>query len=104
MTTTTRAATRIDAASLPEPDKLLPLRRVPDYLPDRGTKRIHVATVHRWVQRGTAGVRLRTVSVGAMRCTTLAWIAEWTAAVAAARERAAEPAPTRRPARRRATR
>lgn len=100
MTITHRNAPRVGAVTLPEIDELIPLRDVPAILPARAGRRINIATVHRWVQRGTAGVRLRTTSVGAMRCTTRAWIAEWTAAVAAAREPAA-PAPARRPARRR---
>lgn len=100
MTITHRNAPRSAADPLPELDELFPLRDVPPIVSPCVGRRLNIATVHRWVQKGVAGVRLRTVSVGAMRCTCRRWIAEWSEAVAAAREPAA-PAPARRPARRR---
>ena len=42
--------------TLAEAAKLLP--------PLRGGKRVHLATLYRWVQRGVAGVRLESVRLG----------------------------------------
>lgn len=36
----------------------------------RGGKRLNVATVFRWAQRGLKGVKLKTVSAGGAKCTT----------------------------------
>src|SRR3954468_21569029 len=49
----------------------IPLSRVPALLPRlRGGKRVHVATVFRWAQRGIRGVRLAVIQIGAVKCTT----------------------------------
>ena len=53
--------------------RLVPLNRVPKLgMMPRNTrgKRIHVATVYKWAQRGLKGGRLRTWKVGRVRCTT----------------------------------
>jgi hypothetical protein len=42
--------------------KVLPVRR-------RGS-RVNLATLYRWAQRGVRGVRLESVMVGAVRCTS----------------------------------
>jgi hypothetical protein len=56
----------------------IPLRNVPTLLPRcRCGKRVHVATLFRWTSRGCRGVRLRFEQVGATRCTTREWLAEF---------------------------
>ncbi len=36
----------------------------------RRGKSAHISTIHRWVQRGLQGVRLETISIGGVRCTS----------------------------------
>ena len=36
----------------------------------RGSKKIHISTVHRWASRGLRGVRLETICCGGVRCTS----------------------------------
>lgn len=51
-------------------ETLMSLRDVARELPGRGGKRLHVATVWRWAQRGVRGHRLETTLVGGTRCTS----------------------------------
>lgn len=61
------------------------LRDLPDQLPPRGGRRIHIASCHRWATTGVAGEKLRTISIGGTRVTTLAWVEAWAERVARAR-------------------
>jgi hypothetical protein len=56
---------------------LIPFAEVPDLLPKHRGKRVHTASVFRWVQRGIKGVRLHAVQAGGRRCTTRAWLSEF---------------------------
>lgn len=50
-------------------EHIVPLSQVS--LPGRSAgKRIHVATVHRWVMRGIRGIRLEAVTVGGRKVTS----------------------------------
>lgn len=64
-----------------ETEKLLPLRKVPDYLDKRGAKRPHVSACHRWAQVGLLGVRLETVRIGGVLHTSAEAIERWTKAL-----------------------
>ncbi|MFM7096263.1 MAG: DUF1580 domain-containing protein [Gemmataceae bacterium] len=45
-------------------DKLVPLAKAADMLPEKNGKRIHPSTLHRWRNRGVRGVKLRCKRVG----------------------------------------
>jgi hypothetical protein len=63
-------------------DEYLPLRAAADSLRSgRGDKRIHVATLYRWTERGCRGIRLRYIQIGVTRCTTREWLNEFFAAL-----------------------
>ena len=64
--------------SLAEACRILPRRR--------GGKKPHIATLYRWSVSGVRGVRLRTVQVGATRCTTRGDIAQFIADLTANRD------------------
>lgn len=71
----------------PEGDPLIPFTRMPrlNVIPTRrGDTRLHVPTVFRWTPTGVRGVRLRTTMAGGQRCTTLAALHAFFAAVDAA--------------------
>lgn len=52
-------------------ENLIALRDLPEKLPKRHGKRIHISTVYRWAQRGLrGGIRLETVKVGGGRYTS----------------------------------
>src|SRR4051794_8032975 len=75
-------------------DDLIPLRDVPALLPrGRGGKRVHIATLYRWTDRGCRGVRLRHVQCGATRATTRQWLADFLAALTAAGSAPPVPSP-----------
>lgn len=61
-----------------DPAKLRPLREITHELPPctRG-RPIHVSTLYRWAMKGKNGVRLHTVCIGRVRCTTLDALAEF---------------------------
>lgn len=45
--------------------ELIALRELPKLLPKRPNgKRVHLATIYRWIQRGVRGVRLRATKIG----------------------------------------
>lgn len=72
---------------------LIPLRTLAAQLPRRRAgKKTHVAAVYRLTERGLHGVRLRFVQVGDTRCSTLAWVNEFFAALTARSESANAPA------------
>ncbi|TWT96934.1 hypothetical protein Pla108_27100 [Botrimarina colliarenosi] len=52
-------------------EKLISLREVPDFLPTRRGKKLHISTVHRWVQKGARGKVLESVLLGGVRYTSL---------------------------------
>jgi hypothetical protein len=59
-------------------DELIPLTKAAALLPYRRRGRpTHVATVYGWTLKGCRGEYLRFVQVGATRCTTPAWLAEF---------------------------
>lgn len=47
----------------------------------RGGRKTHAATLHRWARRGLRGVRLETVRVGGVVCTTVASLQNFFAAL-----------------------
>jgi hypothetical protein len=52
-------------------DKLMPLAAAAAILGKRrGGKRTHVSTLHRWSRRGLRGVRLETIRIGGVVCTS----------------------------------
>jgi len=58
----------IDIAS----ETVIPLGDVPDYIPSRRPgKRLHVATVWRWVLHGVRGRKLETITIGGSRYTSV---------------------------------
>lgn len=82
---------------------LVRLSEVPALLPrSRRGKPISLSCIHRWVQHGLRGVRLRVTCVGGVAHTRRAWLSEFFDRVAAARGLAASdpPPPPRTPARR----
>ncbi len=52
-------------------DQLIELSKVPIFLEKRIGKRLNLATVYRWRQRGIAGIYLETVLVGGKPFTSL---------------------------------
>jgi hypothetical protein len=57
----------------PTTDRLVRLADVPkiQWLPlRRAGRRLHLATIYRWAQRGLRGVRLEIVQAGGTRCTS----------------------------------
>jgi len=62
-------------------EQLLPLRKVPDYLAQRGAKRPHVSACHRWALAGLQGIRLETVRIGGVLHTSVEAIDRWTRAL-----------------------
>ena len=82
---------------------LSPLRDLAPRLPCRRRgRKTHVATLYRWTDRGIRGQRLRYVQCGSVRCSTVAWVHEFFAALAAAPTTpAAAPLAGRTPAARR---
>jgi hypothetical protein len=87
----------------PALDDLIPLRELAAQLPRRrGGKKTHVATLYRWTDHGIRGHRLQFVQCGVVRCSTVAWVYEFFAALAAAPTTpAAAPLAGRTPAARR---
>jgi hypothetical protein len=86
--------------TIPDADAKIPLTRVPGLKglpPRRRDSRLHVRTVFRWATSGVRGVRLRTTLVGGQRCTTLADLNAFFAAVAGARQSAPGRPPVARP-------
>jgi hypothetical protein len=60
---------------------------------ERAGKRVHVATLYGWCERGCRGVRLRYIQIGATRATTQQWLADFFEALAV-QSRGDTPAPT----------
>lgn len=57
-------------------DHYLLLSAVPKFVQRLTGQRPHIATIHRWRQRGLRGVRLQTTFVGGHRRTTTRWLLE----------------------------
>ncbi|MBK9387378.1 MAG: DUF1580 domain-containing protein [Planctomycetes bacterium] len=70
--------------ALPALFEYIALTEVPPLLPQPHGRPIHKATVIRWATTGCSGVRLRTVCLGRIRCTTQAWLTEFGEQVEAA--------------------
>jgi hypothetical protein len=51
-----------------DPEEKIPFAAVPDVLPRRNGKKIHISTIHRWAIVGCKGVKLKFVQVGGTRC------------------------------------
>ncbi|MBL8899936.1 MAG: DUF1580 domain-containing protein [Planctomycetes bacterium] len=66
-------------------DEYVPLSDVPSLLPQLRGRSLHPATIIRWATAGCSGVRLRTVCLGRIRCTTRAWLTEFAEEVDASR-------------------
>lgn len=54
-----------------ESDQLIELSNLPTYLEKRIKKRLNLATIYRWRQRGIAGIYLETVLVGGKPFTSI---------------------------------
>jgi hypothetical protein len=52
-----------------ELESLIPLREVPNHLPRRRGRKVHMSTIYRWCKKGVHGVRLDTVRVGGITYT-----------------------------------
>lgn len=53
-------------------ESLIAVGEVPRHLPVRSTgRRVHIATVYRWIQRGVRGVRLASIRIGGTTYTSL---------------------------------
>jgi hypothetical protein len=75
-----QASAQVTYITLSQAAASLPRRR-------RGRK-THVSTLYRWTASGCRGVKLRSVQIGATRCTTREWLAEFFATLTVASERA----------------
>jgi hypothetical protein len=88
----------------PIAEKLIRLNDVPRlaWLPDRraGSK-LSVATLHRWVQKGSRGMKLRAIRCGGVLCTRESWLLDFFEGLASA-PADADPQPTQRSPSRRA--
>lgn len=62
-------------------EKLLTLADAASLVPRSGGKRIHVATLYRWTQRGVRGHRLEYIQAGASRCTSAEALARFFASL-----------------------
>jgi hypothetical protein len=51
-------------------ETLIRLAEVPNHLPKRRGRKVHIASVYRWVKAGLSGVRLETVYVGGAQFTS----------------------------------
>ena len=51
-------------------DSLVHLREVPDLLPRRRGRKVHLSTVYRWTDRGVGGTKLETLKVGGVAYTS----------------------------------
>jgi hypothetical protein len=70
----------------------IPLAQAAAELPRRRRgKKTHVASLYRWTTTGCRGVKLRYVQVGATRCTTREWLADFFERLTAASTGAATP-------------
>jgi hypothetical protein len=76
-------------------DQLIKLSKVPAFVEKLTGDRPHIATIHRWRQRGCKGVKLQTAFAGGHCRTTEKWVREFFAEVTAA---ANGDAPTTAPA------
>ncbi|QDU56747.1 hypothetical protein Pan181_29570 [Aeoliella mucimassa] len=54
-----------------DPNRLIPLKALPNLLPKRGGKKIHYSTLYRWATKGARGRRLDTVMIGGIRFASL---------------------------------
>ena len=59
-------------------EHVIPIRRVPDYLENRGAKRPHVSAVYRWALSGLNGIKLETIRVGSVLHTSQEALDRWT--------------------------
>lgn len=65
-------------------EQLFKLSKVPALVEQLTGDRPHIATIHRWHQRGCRGVKLQTAFAGGHRRTTETWVREFFAGVTAA--------------------
>lgn len=75
-----------------ESETLVKLSRVPAMVERITGDRPHIATIHRWHQRGCKGVKLQTAFAGGHRRTTEKWVRQFFAEVTAAANGTAPPA------------
>ncbi|QDV73804.1 DUF1580 domain-containing protein [Botrimarina mediterranea] len=52
-------------------EQLVSLQEVPDYLPTRRGKKVHITTIYRWVLKGVRGKVLESALLGGIRYTSL---------------------------------
>jgi len=54
------------------------LRDLPDLLPRRRGRKVHLSTIYRWADRGVGGIRLETTRIGGVLYTSHEALAEFT--------------------------
>ncbi|MEM8495401.1 MAG: DUF1580 domain-containing protein [Planctomycetota bacterium] len=60
-------------------ERLLAIQEVPDELPRRRGKKLHISTVYRWAHKGCRGKVLETALLGGVRYTSLEALARFMA-------------------------
>jgi hypothetical protein len=65
--------------------EFIPLRRLPDWLEERGARRSSIPTVHRWASKGVGGCKLGTIRIGGVLHTTPALVGKFIEATSVAR-------------------
>jgi len=56
----------------------VPLAKLADAMPCRRKgRKTNVATVYRWTSKGCRGIKLRSIQIGATRCSTIEWLSEF---------------------------
>lgn len=50
--------------------KHIPIRDLPNHIPRNRGRKVHIATVYRWMNRGVRGIRLETLLIGGRRYVT----------------------------------
>lgn len=84
----------------PKAPDLCPISQAAKLFPSPNGKKIHIATLWRWVQEGRRGIQLETVVVGGRRYTTPEAAREFCEALTSKATRTTVAPPTRSPGRR----
>ncbi|GJM20470.1 MAG: hypothetical protein DHS20C15_03850 [Planctomycetota bacterium] len=76
-------------------DTLVHLREVPDLLPRRRGRKVHLSTVYRWTDRGVGGTKLETLKVGGVAYTSQEALARFIANLSGETQTTTSHAPSR---------
>ena len=52
-------------------ERMVAVTEVPEHLPRRRGKKVHISTIYRWIQRGARGKVLESALLGGIRYTSL---------------------------------